>query len=107
MIAPVPVHCFSITFITLYNKPLATLTIKGWGRTEQRNVVVYCSLSWTTTTKNDSLALHAENILQVIMDAEEKLKEVTTYSAEQLPAIPVWVQLKALNNLAELPVGSV
>ena len=32
-------------FITLYNKPLATLTIKGWGRTEHCNVIVYCSLS--------------------------------------------------------------
>ena len=26
-------------YITLYNKPLAALTIKGWVRTEQRHVV--------------------------------------------------------------------
>ena len=26
---------------------------------------------------------------------------------EQLPAIPVWVPYKSLNNLTELPVGSV
>ena len=51
-------------FIVLYNKPLATLTIKGWGWTEQRHVIVYCSLSWTTTSKNDSLITHTENTLQ-------------------------------------------
>ena len=94
-------------FITLYNKPLATLTIKGWGRTEHCNVIVYCSLSWTTTSKNDSLTTHTENTLQDIKDAEEKLKEVTTYSVEPLPSILVWVPYRALNNLAELPVGSV
>ena len=88
-------------FITLYNKPLATLTIKGWGRTEQRNVIVYCSLSWTATSKNDSLVTHTENTLQDIKNAEEKLNEVTTYSVEQLPAIPVWVPYKSLNNLVE------
>ena len=32
---------------------------------------------------------------------------MTTYSVEPLPFIPVWVSYKALNNLAELPVGSV
>ena len=94
-------------FITLYNKPLATLTIKGWGRTEHCNVIVYCSLSWTTTSKNDSLTTHTENTLQDIKNAEEKLKELTTYSVEPLPSISVWVPYKALNNLAKLPVGSV
>ena len=85
-------------FIVLYNKPLATLTIKGWGWTEQRHVIVYRSLSWTTTSKNDSLITHTENTLQDIKNAEEKLKEVTTYSVEPLPSIPVWVPYKALNN---------
>ena len=94
-------------FIVLYNKPLATLTIKGWGWTEQRHVIVYCSLSWTTTSKNDSLITHTENTLQDIKNAEEKLKEVTIYSVEPLPSIPVWVPYKALNNLAESPIGSV
>ena len=94
-------------FITLYNKPLATLTIKGWGRTEQRNVIVYCSLSWTTSSKNDSITVQTENTLQDIKNAEEKLNKVTTYSVEPLPSIPVWVPYKALNNLAELPVRSV
>ena len=94
-------------FITLYNKPLATLTIKGWGRTEQHHVIVYCSLSWTATSKNDSLSTHRENTLQDIKDAEDKLKDVTTYSAEPLPSIPVSVPYKALSNLAEFPIGSV
>ena len=94
-------------FITLYNKPLATLTIKGWGRTEQCHVIVYCSLSWKTTSKNDSLTTLMENMLQDIQDTEEKLNEVTTYSVEPLPSIPVWVPYKALKNLSELLVGSV
>ena len=94
-------------FIVLYNKPLATLTIKGWGWTEQHHVIVYCSLSWTATSKNDSLIKHTENTLQDIKNAEEKLNEVTTYSVEPLPAIPIRVPYKALNNLAELPIGSV
>ena len=84
-----------------------TEPIKGWGQTDQCNVIVYCSLSWTTTSKNDSLTTHTENMMQDIKDAEEKLKEVTTYSVEPLPSIPVLVPYKAFNNLAELPVGSV
>ena len=50
---------------------------------------------------------HTENMLQDIKDTKEKLKEVTTYSFEPLPSIPVRVPYKALNNLAELPIGSV
>ena len=46
--------------------------------------------------------MQTENVLQ-----REKQKEVTTYSAERLPTIPVWVPYKSLTNLAELPVGSV
>ena len=45
--------------------------------------------------------------MQDIKNAEEKLKEVMTYSVEPLPSILVWVPYKALNNLAELPLGSV
>ena len=45
--------------------------------------------------------------MQDIKNTEEKLKEVTTFSVEPLPSIPVWVPYKALNNLAELPIGSV
>ena len=46
-------------------------------------------------------------MLQDIQDTEKELKEVTTYSVKTLPSIPVWVPYKALNNLAELPTGSV
>ena len=94
-------------FIALYDKPLATLTIKGWGRTKQHHVIVNCSLSWTITSSNDSLNMQTENLLQDIKDTEEKQKEMTTNSVERLPTIPVWVPYKSLTNLAELPVGSV
>ena len=46
-------------------------------------------------------------MLQDIQDTEKKLKEVTTYSVKTLLSIPVWVPYKALNNLAELSIGSV
>ena len=51
--------------------------------------------------------MQTENALQGIKNTEEKLKELTTSSIEQLPSIPVLVPYKALNNLAELPIGSV
>ena len=51
--------------------------------------------------------MQTENTLQDIKNTEEKLNEVITYSVEPLPSISVWVSYKALNNLAELPVGSV
>ena len=54
-----------------------------------------------------SITTQTENMLQDIKNAEEKLNEVTTYSVKPLPSFPVWVPYKALNNLAELPVGSV
>ena len=51
--------------------------------------------------------MHTENMLQDIHDTEKKLKQVTTYSVKTLPSIPVLVPYKALNKLAELPIGSV
>ena len=42
-------------YIRVYNKPLAALTIKGWGQTEQRNVIAYCSVLWSFVSENDNL----------------------------------------------------
>ena len=70
-------------------------------------MIGHCSLSWTITSRNDDLNIQTENFLQDIKDTEEKQKEVTTYSVEHLPTIPVWVPYKSLTNLAELPVGIV
>ena len=46
-------------------------------------------------------------MMQDVKEVEDKLKEVTAYSVEQLPVISVWVPYKTLNNLAELPIGSI
>ena len=94
-------------YITLYNKPLAALTIKGWGRTEQRNVIVYCSVLWSCVSENNSLAMLTDEMKQDINKTETKLQEGTSKSVIQVPVIPVWVPYKTLNNLTELPIGSI
>ena len=94
-------------YITLYNKPLAALTIKGCGRTEQRYVIVYCSVLWSSVSENDSLAMLTDEMRQDINKKETKLQEGTSKSVIQVPVIPVWVPYKTLNNLTELPIGSI
>ena len=93
-------------YLTLYNKPLAALNIKGWGRTEQRNVIVYCELTWTSKSPDDCLAIQTENLQKDIECANEKLQEVTAQKTEELPNITVWVPYKTLPNISELPIGS-
>ena len=62
-------------YITLDNKPLAALTIKGWGRTEQRHVAIYCSLSRSCFSEKDSLAMLTDEIKQKINETETQLQE--------------------------------
>ena len=92
-------------YITLYNKPLAALTIKRWCRTEQRHVIIYCSVLWSCVSENDSLAMLTDEMKQYINKTETKLQEGTSKSVIQVPVIPVWVPYKTLNNLTELPIG--
>ena len=94
-------------YITLYKKTLAALTIKGWGRTEQRHVIVYCSGLWSCVSKKDSLAMLTDEMKQDINKTDTKLQEGTSKSVIQVPVIPVWVPYKTLNNLTELPIGSI
>ena len=42
-------------YLTLFEKPLAVLNITGWGRTPQRNVIVYCNLTLATEMDKDSI----------------------------------------------------
>ena len=63
-------------YITLYNKPLAALTIKGWGRTEQRNVIVYCSVLWSSVSENDSLVMLTDEMKQHINKTETNYKKI-------------------------------
>ena len=91
--------------LSVYNKPLAALTIKGWGRTEQRHVIVYCTVFWSCVSENDSLAMLTDEMKQDINKTETKLQEDTSKSVIQVHVIPVWVTYKTLNNLTELPIG--
>ena len=63
-------------YITLYNKPLAALSFKGWGRTEQRHVIVYCSVLWSCVSENDSLAMLTDEMKQDINETETNYKKV-------------------------------
>ena len=93
-------------YITLYNKPLAALTIKGRRRTEQRHVIVYCSVLWSCVSENDSLAMLTDKMKQDI-NKTNKITRRYVQSVIQVPVIPVWVRYKTLNNLTELPIGSI
>ena len=55
---------------TLFGKPLAVLNITGWGRTQQRHVIVFCNL----TLAADSIKSQREQVTREIQ--EEKLKIV-------------------------------
>ena len=59
-------------YLTLFEKPLAVLNITGWGRTPQRNVIVYCNLALAAEMEKDSIKSLREQITREIQ--EEKLK---------------------------------
>ena len=62
-------------YLTLYNKPLATLTIPGWGRTEQRNAVVYCNIRLEDNMGAHSIKQKKEEIKDEIENLRVKLRE--------------------------------
>ena len=70
-------------------------------------MIVYCSVLWSCVSQNDSLAMLTDEMKQDINKTETKLQEGTSKSVIQVPVIPVWVPYKTLNNLSELPIGSI
>ena len=48
--------------LTLFEKPFALLNISGWGRTLQRNVIVYCNLTLPAKMEKDSMKSLREQI---------------------------------------------
>ena len=48
-------------YLTLFGKPLAVLNITGWGRTPQRNVIVYCNLTLAAEMEKDKKSTGANN----------------------------------------------
>ena len=49
-------------YLTLFGKPLAVLNITGWGRTPQRQVIVYCNLTLAAEMEKDSIKSLREKV---------------------------------------------
>ena len=98
-------------YLTLYNEPLATLTITGWGRTKQNNVIVYCNIRLAVEMTAHSIKSKQKELAEEIADHTVKLQKVMAKlrSGEALPFIARenMVPYKHLPNLAELPLGAI
>ena len=70
-------------------------------------MIVHYSVLWSCVSENDSLAVLTDEMKQDINKTETKLQEGRSKSGIQVPVIPVWVPYKTLNNLTELPIGSI
>ena len=95
-------------YLTLFKKPLAVLNITGWGRTSQRNVIVYCNLTLAEEMEKDSIKSLREQITREIQEKSEMACADPTISVESPPflAREKMVPYKHMQNLAELPLGS-
>ena len=96
-------------YLTLFEKPLAVLNITGWGRTPQRNVIVYCNLTLTTEMEKDSIKSLREQITREIQEERSKMACVDpTMSVDSPPVLAreEMVPYKHMQNLARLPLGS-
>ena len=96
-------------YLTLFKKPLAVLNITGWGRTSQRNVIVYCNLTLAEEMEKDSIKSLREQITREIQEEKSKMACADpTISAESPPFLvrEKMVPYKHMQNLAELPLGS-
>lgn len=99
-------------YLTLYNKPLATLNITGWGRTPQRHVVVYCNLIFTEHMEKYSLKTIRYSLTKEMTEQRVQMESAlaaATNSATPLPQLAreEMVPYKHCKNLAELPLGSI
>ena len=57
-------------YLTLFEKPLALLSITGWSRTPQRNVIVYCNLTLAEMEKHSIQSLRE----QITREIKERRK---------------------------------
>ena len=96
-------------YLTLFGKPLAVLNITGWGRTPQRNVIVYCNLTLAAEMEKDSIKSLREQITREIQEEKSKMASADlTMPVESPPVLAreEMVPYKHVRNLAELPLGS-
>ena len=95
--------------LVLFRKPLAALTITGWGRTPQRQVIVYCNLTLSAEMEKDSIKRLREQVTREIREEKSKMAFADpTMSVESPPVLArkEMVPYKHMRNLAELPLGS-
>ena len=95
--------------LILFRKPLAALSITGWGRTPQRQVIVYCNLTLSAEMEKDSIKSLREQVTREIREEKSKMAFADpTMSVESPPVLAreEMVPYKHLRNLAQLPLGS-
>ena len=66
--------------LTLYEKPLASLYITGWGRTAQRNVIVYCNMTFAKDMEKYSIKHLREKVAKEMQEEREKFKQANSNS---------------------------
>jgi hypothetical protein len=98
-------------YLTLFEKPLAILNVTGWGRTPQRNVIVYCNITLTKDMQKHSIKCLREQVTKEIREQTAKLTKMQAEPTTPSKALPIltreeMVPYKHLKNLAELPLGS-
>ena len=90
-------------YLTLFEKPLAVLNITGWGRTPQRNVIVYCNLTLAAEMEKDSIKSLREQITvcakMVCVDTTMPVDSQPVLAREEM------LPYKHMQNLAELLLG--
>ena len=60
-------------YFTLFDKPLAVLSITGWGRTPQRNVIVYSNLALAAEMEKKSIKCLREQETRKIQEEKSKM----------------------------------
>ena len=94
-------------YLTLFGKPLAVLNITGWGRTPQRNVIVYCNLTLAAEMEKDSIKSLREQITREIQEEKSKMASADLTMPVKSPPVLTreeMVPYKHMRNLAELPL---
>jgi hypothetical protein len=74
-------------YFTLYEKPLASLHITGWGRTPQRNVIVYCNMTFAKDMEKYSIKHLREQVAKEMQEEREKFEQANMATRSQAAKI--------------------
>jgi hypothetical protein len=72
-------------YLTLYEKPFASLHITGWGRTPQRNVIVYCNMTFAKDMEKYFIKHLREQVAKEMQEEREKFKQANMAVDRKLP----------------------